>query len=99
MSRAARKICIWSVVLVVSVSLFVWMFLGNFHLPFSLPFDFGSNDGGSWELSTVKEEEVSSDPETLNITWYSGQVRLLSGGDHIRVVQKGTSSLQAGVRL
>lgn len=94
MNRAAGKILIWSVVLVASVSLFAWMFLGNFRLPFSLPFDFGSNGGGSRELSTVKEEQVASDPETLNITWYSGEVRLLSGGDHIRVVQKGTSSLR-----
>ena len=92
MSRGARKIILWSVILVASAALFAYCFVSRFRLPAFFPFDWGGGSSSSG-FTVLKEEEVAA-PEELHITWSSGQVRLLSGGDRLRVVQKGPSSFR-----
>ena len=92
MSRGARKIILWSVILVASAALFAYCFVSRFRLPAFFPFDWGGGSSSSG-FTVLKEEEVAA-PEELHMTWSSGQVRLLSGGDRLRVVQKGPSSFR-----
>lgn len=86
-------IIIWSIVLAIVVSLFVFFAVGRQFSWNLFNFDFGFGGDRSSFITVQEQSFTEEEIAELSANWISGSVHITVGGSEIRVVQKANADL------